>query len=107
MMDDFGIAESRMHGYWLPDAPVRTDNPRVLATAYLRPDESLIVLASWSNRDEIVRLTMDAAQMGRSSGGRVSAPAVEGLQPGAEQIDPGAVVVPANRGLFLRIARRR
>jgi hypothetical protein len=105
MMDDFGIAESRMQGYWLPDTPVRTDNPSVLATTYLRPGDSLIILASWSNRDETVRLTMDAAQMGLSSGVRVYAPAVEGLQPGAERIDPQAVVVPANRGLFIRIAR--
>jgi hypothetical protein len=32
MMNEFGIADSRMIGYWLDDVPVHTDNPEVLAT---------------------------------------------------------------------------
>ena len=106
MMNDFGIADSRMRGYWLTDTPVRTGNPRVLATTYVRPGESLIVLASWSDRDETVSLDLDRAALGLPGTVRVYAPAVAGLQFSAE-IDPRAVVVPAKQGLFLRVSRPR
>ncbi|HKJ03724.1 MAG TPA: glycoside hydrolase domain-containing protein, partial [Longimicrobiales bacterium] len=58
MMNDFGIADSRMLGYWLDDAPVRTGNDRILATTYVRDGRVLIALASWSDRDEVVSLAL-------------------------------------------------
>jgi hypothetical protein len=100
MMNDFGIAESRMLGYWLEDAPVTTDNPRVLATAYVRSGEALIALASWSDEDEIVRLSVDSTVLGNSADWRIVAPAVEGLQSAAE-VDLASVRIPANQGLFI------
>jgi len=45
--DDFGMEGSTMVGYWSPRCPVKTDNPNVLATAYLKPGKVLIALASW------------------------------------------------------------
>jgi hypothetical protein len=104
MMNDFGISESRMRGYWLKDTPVRTGNPRVLATTYVRSNGALIALASWSDRDETVSLELDLAAMGLPANVRVYAPAVAGLQPAAE-VNPRAVVVPAKQGLFLRVER--
>ena len=97
---DFGIAESRMLGYWLEDAPVTTDNPRVLATTYVRSGEALIALASWSDEDEIVRLSVDSTVLGNSADWRIVAPAVEGLQSAAE-VDLASVRIPANQGLFI------
>jgi hypothetical protein len=127
MMNDFGISESRMLGYWLDDTPVRTDHPRVVATTYLLPDRALIALASWSPEDEVVRLDVDWDALGFGAGTgsregpdaeadlgarldpdsgapiRVLAPAVEGLQ--AESlVDLSAVSVPAGMGLFILVA---
>jgi hypothetical protein len=102
MMDEFGISESRMLGYWLEDAPITTDNPRVLATTYVRADAVLIALASWSEIEETVRLTVDRAALDIASGWLAVAPAVEGLQSAAE-VDLSAVRVPANQGLFILI----
>ncbi len=68
MMNDFGIAESRMMGYWLDDTPVTTDHPRVLATTYVRPDGVLIALASWSEEDEVVGLSVDWEALGLVEG---------------------------------------
>jgi len=107
LMDDFGIDESRMLGYWLDDTPVRTSHPRVLATTYVRPDGVLIALASWSDQDEVVDLSLqgdfvlDGATVQRDRL-RAAAPAVDGLQTGGD-IDLSAVPVPANQGLFLWI----
>lgn len=105
MMNDFGIADSRMRGYWLKDTPVRTGNPNVLATTYLKPGGALIAIGSWSERDERASLKMDLAAMGLSGNVRVYAPAVSGLQEFAE-VDPAAVTVPAGQGLFLRVERK-
>jgi hypothetical protein len=109
MMNDFGIAESLMLGYWLEDAPVTTDHPRVLATTYVRPDRILIALASWSEEDVVVELSAGWGALGMGgeaqTGIRAYAPAVEGLQPGGE-VDPSAVMVPAGQGLFLVMENR-
>jgi hypothetical protein len=99
MMDEFGITDSRMLGYWLADPPATTDHPRVRATTYVRPDGLLIVLASWSGEAETVRVTLDPALLGGAAV-RAHAPAVEGLQDSAD-VDLARVRVPANQGLFV------
>jgi len=106
MMDDFGIAESRMLGYWLEDAPVVTDHPRVRATAYVRPGKVLVALASWSDRDELVSLTLDRQALGLPGPVRAHAPGVEGLQ-GSSPVDLQAVRVPAGMGLFVVVEGAR
>jgi hypothetical protein len=106
MMNEFGIADSRMLGYWLDDAPVRTDQPRILATTYARPGAVLIALASWSAADEVVSLSMDLESLGFGTDVRAWAPAVEGLQAEAE-VDLSAVRVPAGQGVFLVVESSR
>jgi hypothetical protein len=100
MMDEFGVAESRMLGYWLDDPPVTTDQPRVLATTYVRPDGFLIALASWLEEDQNVKLSFERETLGDISAMRAYAPAVEGLQEAAD-VDLAHVLVPANQGLFV------
>jgi len=104
MMDDFGIADSRMLGYWLEDAPVTTDRPGILATTYVRPNRLLIVLGSWSDADETVRLRVDPEFLPVGSSARPYAPDVEGLQRAAD-VDLSRVRVPADRGLFVIVPR--
>ncbi len=106
MMNDFGIADSRMQGYWLKNTPVRTGNAAVLATTFVRPDGALIAIGSWSDRAERVSLSIDLKAMGLIGPVRLFAPAVEGLQPFSE-VDPASVVVPAGQGLFLRVEKRK
>jgi hypothetical protein len=110
MMNDFGIDQSRMLGYWLDDAPVRTDNDRVIATTYMRSDGVLIALASWSERDEVVALELglDALGLGGAEVDQeltAEAPWVEGLQEGGT-VDLSAVRVPAGQGLFVIVRTR-
>ena len=105
MMNDFGIAESRMLGYWLDDAPVRTGNDRVVATTYLRPDRVLIALASWSDADEVVSLELDREAVGLEGALTARTPAVEGLQE-AGTVDLEAVRVPAGQGIWVVVEPR-
>ncbi|MFC1640185.1 glycoside hydrolase domain-containing protein, partial [Gemmatimonadota bacterium] len=102
MMNEFGIDESRMLGYWLENTPVTTDHSRILATTYVRPDGLLIALASWSDQDETVNLTVDPSTLSGASAMSAHAPEVEGLQAAAD-VDLSRVVVPANQGLFVLV----
>jgi hypothetical protein len=79
---------------------VSTDHPRVLATTYARSDSILIALASWSDTDEVVQLSVDLEALGLEPDVRARAPAVEGLQ-AEEEVDLSAVRVPAGQGLFV------
>jgi hypothetical protein len=102
MMNEFGIEESRMLGYWLDNPPVTTSHPRILATAYVRPDGLLIALASWSEQDEVVSLTLDQGMLSGVDNPMAVAPDVAGLQVGGE-VDLSRVEVPANMGLFVLV----
>ena len=106
MMNDFGIATSRMRGYWLTNTPVTTGRDDIVVTTYPGPKGALIAIGSWSDHDETVGLTMDLMAMGLTGPVRVYAPAVEGLQPFSE-VNPAAVTVPAKQGLFLRVEPAR
>ncbi len=55
--DDFGIEQAQMIGYWSNKCPVRTDQKDVTATAYVRENKILIVLASWA--EEPVQCTLE------------------------------------------------
>jgi len=100
MMNDFGIAESEMRGYWTEAVPVSTGRDDILATAYVRPGQTLIALASWSDADEVVDLAVDFAALRLSADVSARAPAVEGLQESGD-VDLGAVRVPAGQGLWI------
>jgi len=62
--DDFGMEGSTMVGYWSPRCPVKTDNPNVLATAYLKPGKVLIALASWDPDSVGCSLSIDWKAIG-------------------------------------------
>jgi len=104
MMRDFGIADSRMLGYWLENAPVRTGRDDVLATTYVRDGRVLIALASWSDRDQVLTLDMDRGALGIEPDAVATAPAVAGLQEGGP-VDLSAVRVPAGEGLWVVVRR--
>jgi len=103
MMDAFGIADSRMLGPWLDTPPVRTDHDRILATAYVRDDAMLIVLASWTDEDAAVRLTLDRSALGLTDSVALTlvAPEVEGLQPAATLDVTAPIPVSGGQGSYL------
>lgn len=48
LWDQFGMRGTQMFGYWSQDCPVKTDNPSVLATAYVGAGKVLVSLGSWA-----------------------------------------------------------
>jgi hypothetical protein len=62
--DAFGIADSRMYGWWMEKPPVSTGRDDVLATAYVKSGKALIALASWAKDTVNVQLTLDWKRLG-------------------------------------------
>ena len=57
--DDFGIADADMIGYWVPDCPVKTNHKDILATVYVKKNQTLVAIASWAGEKTDVKLTFD------------------------------------------------
>ena len=79
--DEFGMADTRMTGYWVETNPVKTDNPAILATSYVKKGRVLISLASWSPGPATVRLNIDWKALGLDPAKAVlRAPAIPEVQ---------------------------
>jgi hypothetical protein len=97
LWDDFGMQQSRMIGYWSPSCPVRTNHEKVLATAYVRRDKTLISLASWADSTVNCKLHIDWDALHiNADRAHVKAIPIEDFQPAADfnptdtiRIEPG------------------
>lgn len=106
LWDDFGIAKAKMLGYWSPDCPVHTDNPSVLATAYVRAHQTLIALASWAKTPVAVKLSIDWKALNLDpSRVTISAPAAQGFQPSAAFNVDGPIPVEPGHGWMLLVEK--
>ena len=80
--DSFGIANSDMIGYWNKHPVVKTTNPNVLATAYVKMGKTLISLAGWNAEPVNVKLIIDWKSLGiNSSKVKIIAPLIKNFQP--------------------------
>ena len=100
--DDFGMAGAEMIGYWADDRPVRTGRDDILATVYRKKHKALLALASWSEKEEKVRLEIDWRRLGMApSRARLHAPAIEGFQPQRSFAPDEEIPVEAGKGWLL------
>ena len=105
--DAFGLESSRMKGWWVPDTPVRTDRPAVLATTYAKPGRALVAVASWEKEPVDVALAIDWKALGLDpSRARLTAPAIEGFQPQASFAPTDRIRVDPGRGWLLVLDAR-
>jgi len=59
LWDQFGIADSKMQGYWEKNPIVTLDQKNVYATTYLKDDKVLIAIGSWTNDPVKVKMNID------------------------------------------------
>jgi hypothetical protein len=105
--DAFGIAESRMVGWWAREAPVRTGRADVLATSFLRPGRALVAVASWAPDTVRLPLAIDWRRLGIDSSRAVlHAEAIDSFQPAATFAPGEAIPLAPARGWLLTIAPR-
>ena len=53
-----------MIGYWVDDSPVKVDNEKIKCTIYQKDDKVMISIASWSNKDEFLKLNINWNKLG-------------------------------------------
>ncbi|MCC6442851.1 MAG: hypothetical protein IT210_05265 [Armatimonadetes bacterium] len=102
--DSFGIARSRMIGYWEPECPVKTDRADVPVTAYVRKGKTLVSLASWASGPVDARLRIDWKALGiLPEKASLHAPAIANFQP-ERRFDPnGPIPVEPGKGWLIVI----
>jgi hypothetical protein len=100
--DDFGIAGSRMIGFWVPSNPVKTGRDEVLATTFVRDGRTMIALASWANAPVDVRLAIDWKALGLDPAkARITAPEIAGFQEGRTFDAAGPIPIEPGKGWLL------
>lgn len=104
LWDNFGIADSKMVGYWDDQPVVTTNNSDVLATAYLNNNKKVLIsVASWAKQTVSVSLNIDFKRLGLDPGKVIiTAPELKNIQPG-RQFKPGEPIAvdPMKGWLFL------
>lgn len=104
LWDAFGMEGSRMMGWWVPTAPVRTTHPQVLATTYLKPGRALVALGNWTADVRNVTLTIDWNALGiPRNRARITAPPIAGFQEAGSWAPGASIPVPGGKGLILEI----
>jgi hypothetical protein len=94
-----------MMGWWEPDCPIRTGRADVLATAYVKPDKTLVALASWAPEKTEVRLQADWKALGLdASKARLVAPEVKDFQPAKTWRVDEPITVEPKRGWLVYVA---
>jgi hypothetical protein len=102
--DRFGMEGSRMIGYWVPHAPVRTGRDDVLATVYVRGGKALVALASWADELTEVDLQVDWRALGLDrDGAAITAPEIRDFQIQRTFVPEQPLPVAPGRGWLLVI----
>ncbi len=105
--DEFGIADSKMVGYWEKQPAVATSNKDVLATAYLKNKKMLVSIASWAKEKTNVNLTIDFNRAGLSPDNiKITAPAIKDFQPEREFKLNESIPIEPTKGWLLIIETR-
>ena len=100
--DEFGLQNTRMIGYWVPNTPVRTGRPDVLATVYKCGNRALVALASWAPGPVDVKLAIDWKGLGISPDhARIGAPAIDKFQDAAKFTPSQSIHVLPGKGWLL------
>jgi hypothetical protein len=81
LWDEFGIADSKMIGFWEKQPVVTTDQNNVYATAYVKEGKTLVAIGSWVDKPVNVKLNIDWNRLGlKASDVTITAPEIKDYQ---------------------------
>jgi len=104
LVDDFGIQDSEMIGYWTPDCPVKTGRPDILATVFKAPGKAMIAIASWAAGPARISLDIDWKALGIDPAkAKMTLPAVKTFQEAGDMKVGDSFAVPPGKGLVIII----
>ncbi|MBE9668359.1 hypothetical protein IRJ18_18460 [Mucilaginibacter boryungensis] len=100
--DNFGMQGTKMIGYWVDSNPVKTNNPKVLATVYKKQGKAMIAIASWADNDTSIKLTIDWKALGIDRAkATITAPGISNFQPAKRFGVDDEIRVPKGKGWIL------
>jgi hypothetical protein len=103
--DSFGIADAKMIGYWDSACPVKTNNKKVLATAYLRNGKTLVAIASWDQKACNVKLIIDWKALGLNPlKVKISAPEILNYQSARKFVIDEEIPVEPTKGWLILVS---
>jgi hypothetical protein len=104
LWDSFGIADSKMVGYWEEKPVVTTSNKDVLATAYIKDKKILISIASWATEKVSVHLNIDYKRLGLAPEKvTITAPEINMVQTKQTFTPAESITIDPTKGLILLI----
>lgn len=104
----FGIEDAQMLGYWDEACPVRTSDPEVKATAYVKPDKVLISIGNFSNQDKSIHLTFDWKALGMNEATvSLEAPFVKDFQQASTFKPNDRIPVKSKEGWLLILSKKQ
>jgi len=102
--DEFGLQGSKMIGYWSDNCPVKTGNPKVLATVYKNKNSAMVSIASWASADTTVKLNIDWEKLGIDKNKvTITIPEINNFQKTQTINADGTLLVEKNKGYLLLI----
>lgn len=102
--DEFGMSGTEMFGFWDAACPVKTGCSNVLASVYRKKGKTLIALASWSGKEEGIRLAIDFKALGLAAArATLTAMPMEKLQTNAVYKVTDTITIPVGKGLLLTV----
>jgi len=105
--DLFGMKGSDMIGYWSENCPVKTSDPKVLATVYKKNKSAMVSIASWADSTVDVHLQIDWQKLGiDSSKAQIIAPLITNFQDAAVFNEKDPIPVMKNKGWLLLIVEQ-
>jgi hypothetical protein len=94
-----------MIGYWVPDCPVKTGRPDILATVYKAKGKTLVAIASWAAGPARISLDIDWKALGIDPlKAKFTLPAVAKFQDAATIKAGDSFTVPSGKGIALIIS---
>ncbi|MFM9907739.1 MAG: glycoside hydrolase domain-containing protein [Chitinophagaceae bacterium] len=102
--DEFGMQGTSMIGYWSSSCPVKTSDPKVLATVYQKKGKAMIAIANWEPADTVISLEIDWKKLGMDpTTATIKAPAIKNFQEARVFKWNDTITVSKNKGWLLII----
>lgn len=107
--DSFGMAGTKMIGWWDSRCPVDTSSKDVLATVYKGKGKALIAVASWVSTETEAKLIIDWQKLSMNPAKcKAKIRKIEGYQDVAGTVDLGQPLkIPAKKGYLIEVAETR
>lgn len=104
MYDDFGMGSAVLYGFWNDQLPVRSDNPSVPVSVFVKEGKAMVVIANWTEEAQSCRLVVDERALGFKPS-RVTLPAMSEIQAqGALNLE-NIIEVEAKKGWFILLEK--